>query len=135
MLAKLTPFLFLLVFPALASGATMRVSAEVVNNCVVSVPSSVILPAYSGTQVRSRVEFQLRCTKGAMPIVSIGGGVLTSSAGARVLIGPDGGQLAYQIYSNPAYNFVWDAVTEPPADGITLTSYTLYWAMPSGQSM
>ena len=70
-----------------------------------------------------------------MPIVSIGGGVLTSSAGARVLIGPDGGQLAYQIYSNPAYNFVWDAVTEPPADGLTLTSYTLYWAMPSGQAM
>lgn len=133
MLAKLTALISALLFPGVAAGASIQVSAYVVNNCVVSVPSSVILPAYSGTQVRSRAEFQLRCTKGASPIVSLGGGVQTAGAGARVLSGPDGGQLAYQVYSNSAYSFVWNAVTEPPADGLTLTSYTLYWAIPPGQ--
>jgi spore coat protein U-like protein len=136
--AKLTALLLLVLLPAVASAgmtrSTIQVSAYVVNNCAASVPSSVILPTYSGTQVRSSIELQLRCTKGASPIVSLGGS-MTAGGGARVLIGADGGQLAYQVYSDPSYNSVWNAVTEPPADGVTLTSYALYWAVPSGQTV
>lgn len=132
-------FLLLVLFPAVADGrmtsATMRVSAYVVNNCVARVPSSVILPAYDGRQLRSRIDLQLRCTKGASPVISLGSSILTSGRRARVLIGPVGDQLAYQVYSNADYNFVWNAVTEPPADGVTLTSYTLYWAIPPGQAV
>jgi spore coat protein U-like protein len=71
----------------------------------------------------------------APPIVSLGNGALTAGAGARVLSGPEGSQLAYQVYSDPDYNSVWNAVTEPPADGLTLTSYTFYWEIPSGQTV
>ena len=101
MRAKLMALLSLFLFPALASGATIQVSAQVINNCVVNIPSSVILPAYRGMQVRSLAELQLRCTKDASPVVSLGRGSLTATAGARVLTGPDGSQLAYQVYSDP----------------------------------
>src|SRR6266568_5000995 len=117
------------------SSATLQVSAQVINNCLVNIPSSVILPAYSGMQVRSLAELQLRCTKDASPVVSLGGGILTASVGTRVLTGPDGSQLAYQVYSDPHYNSVWNAVTEPPADGLTLRSYTFYWVIPPGQAV
>jgi len=137
--AKLTALVLLLLFPAGAKAGmartTMQVTAQVINNCVVNIPTSVILPAYSGTQVRSRAELQLKCTRDASPIVSLGNGALTAGAGARVLMGPNGSQLTYQVYSNPEYNSVWNAVTEPPADGLTLRSYTLYWAIPSGQTV
>jgi spore coat protein U-like protein len=139
MFAKLTTLILLLFFPVVASAGmtstNLQVSAQVINNCVVNIPSSVILPAYSGKQVRSLAELQLRCTKDASPVVSLGIGSQTTTAGARVLKGPDGSQLAYEIYSNPRYNAVWNAVTEPPADGLTLMSYTLYWAILPGQAV
>ena len=135
MRAKLMALLSLFLFPALASGATIQVSAQVINNCVVNIPSSVILPAYRGMQVRSLAELQLRCTKDASPVVSLGRGSLTATAGARVLTGPDGSQLVYRVYSDPQYNSVWNVVTEPPADGLTLRSYTFYWAIPPGQAV
>lgn len=139
MFTRLTALISIALLPAAAwagmTRATMQVSAQVINNCVVNIPTSVILPAYSGTQVRSRADLQLKCTKGARPIVSLGNGVLTAGAGARLLRGPDGNQLAFQIYSDPDYNSVWNAVTEPPADGLTLRSYAFYWEIPSGQTV
>jgi len=114
--------------------ATLQVSAQVVNNCAVIVPSAVILPEYDGTQVRSGVELQLRCTKGAAPIVSLGSS-MAAIGGARALAGPDGRQLAYRIYSDPDYNLPWNSVRELRADGLRPASYTLYWAIPSGQTV
>src|SRR6266849_810075 len=92
--AKLTALVLLLLFPAGAKAGlartTMQVTAQVINNCVVNIPTSVILPAYTGTQVRSRAELQLNCTRDASPIVSLGNGALTAGARARVLMGPNG---------------------------------------------
>jgi spore coat protein U-like protein len=101
---------------------------------VVNIPSSVTLPAYNGKQVRSIAELQLKCTRDASPVVSLGSGILTTTARERVLTGPNGSQLAYQVYSDPQYNTVWNAVTEPPA-GLTLKSYTFYWAITPRQAV
>jgi spore coat protein U-like protein len=139
MIPKWATVTFLLLFPVVTSAgmtsATLQISAQVVNNCVVKIPASVTLPAYSGMQVRSLTELQLKCTRAASPVVSLSSGIVTATSGAHVLAGPDGSQLAYQIYSDPHYNSVWNEVTEPPADGLTLRSYTLYWAIPSGQAV
>jgi spore coat protein U-like protein len=119
--------------PALAHAgmrsATMRVSAYIVNNCVADVPSSMSIPAYTGTQVQSSAVLQLKCTKAASPVVTLGNG------GTRAMSDGAGHQLAYQVYSDAGYNLVWNSVTEPPADGLTFASYTLYLAIPSGQSV
>ena len=139
MLAKLTTLTLLLLLPVVASAGmtstTLQVSAQVINNCVVNIPLSVTLPAYSGNQVRSLAELQLKCTKDTSPVVSLSNGIGTTTSGARVLTGPEGRQLAYQVYSNPQYSAAWNAVTEPPADGLTLRSYTLYWSIPPGQAV
>jgi spore coat protein U-like protein len=137
-LREMTALVPLVLCPAVVGAgmtrATLQVSAQVVNNCVANVPSSVILPRYTGTQVRSRGHLEMRCTKGASPVISLGGSVLSADIGARVLTGPDGGRLTYQVYSDPDYSSVWNAMTEPPADGLTLKSYALYWEIPSGQA-
>ena len=127
---------FVLLPPAANAGmsrGTLRVSAQVINNCVADVPSSVALPAYDGTQVRSRADLRLRCTKGASPIISIGS--LSAAKGApRALVGTNGSQLSYDVFSDLGYREVWDSVTGKTADGLTYTSYTLYLEIPSGQT-
>jgi spore coat protein U-like protein len=137
-LGKLAAPLSLVLLPIVAyagmTQTTLHVSAQVINNCVVNVPSSVVLPAYDGTRVRWSADLQLRCTRSASPIVSLRANT-TADGETRVLTSPNGNQLAYQVYSDPDYNLVWKAVTEPPADGVTLASYPIYWEIPSGQSV
>jgi spore coat protein U-like protein len=121
-----------------ASAGTMRaeipVSAIVVNNCVARVPTSIEFPTYAGSLVQSTGALQLKCTKRATPIVAISSVTNVAADGQRRMTGPDGHYLNYQIYSASDYRAVWSAVTEAPADGVTSTTYTLYCAIPSGQS-
>jgi spore coat protein U-like protein len=138
MFMKMTPVVLLALWPAIAGAgmtrATLQVSAQVINNCLVNVPSSVILPAYDGTQVRSRAELQLKCTRNASPVIGISTAGATN--GARLaLLGPDGSQLSYAIFSDPGYADTWSSVGGQTADGLTFKSYTLYLEIPSGQTV
>jgi spore coat protein U domain-containing protein, fimbrial subunit CupE1/2/3/6 len=137
MRTRLAVVLLLVLFPGTAGArmatATMRVSAYVINDCVANVPSSIALPSYDGTEVRSSASMQLKCTKGASPVIAINNE--SGSSGAPLnLTGPNGSQLTYGVFSDAALTDPWEAITGQSADGLTFQSYTLYLSIPPGQA-
>lgn len=138
MLGKIMSVLLLALWPVMAGAgmtrATLQVSAQVVNNCVANVPSSVVLPVYDGTQVRSRADLQLKCTKDASPVINISSAAATDGM-PLTLSGPNGSQLSYAIFSDPGYVDAWNSVGGQTADGLTFRSYTLYLEIPPGQTV
>ena len=60
---------------------------------------------------------------------------MSAAKGApRALVGTNGSQLSYDVFSDRGYREVWDSVTGKTADGLTYTSYTLYLEISSGQT-
>jgi spore coat protein U-like protein len=130
-------FILLLAVPRLAdariSRATIPVSAQVVNNCAVILPSAVPLPSYSGTTVRSSASFMLKCTRGAAPVVTVHS-VSSNAAGMPTLTGAGGTLLHYRIFSDAGYSTPWQPASGPTSDGATFKPYNLYVAIPAGQA-
>lgn len=139
MRTRLAVVLLLVLFPGTAGArmatATMRVSAYVINDCVANVPSSIALPSYDGSEVRSSASLQLKCTKDASPVIAINDGSGSSGAPLNLLTGPNGSQLTYGVFSNAALTDPWETVTGQSADGLTFQSYTLYLSVPPGQAV
>jgi spore coat protein U-like protein len=118
----------------------LAISANVAANCTLSV-SPVAFGAYDplGTHAATPLDatggLTVTCTKGSVPVITIGQGG-QPSASARQMANGTGGLLEYQLFQDSGHGTPWglgaDGFTALPAPSKTPRTFTVYGRVAAG---
>ena len=108
------------------------------NTCTLSITSPLNFGTYTGAQVRSTTPFIVTCRSGTdgwyIPMnAGTGAGATVNQ---RYLTGPNGAELAYEIYRDSAYSAIWgNTYPTNTEDGTGGYNGTVYAQLNGGQTV
>jgi spore coat protein U-like protein len=117
--------------------ANLNVSAAVASNCFITT-TPLTFADYDGTaNVDATGTVSVRCSKGNSYVLSLNGGTtLGGTIAQRLLAGPLGDTLQYNLYTTAARNVIWGDGTTGSTQGATGTGlgnsvpYTVFGRVP-----
>ena len=105
----------------------------VAQTCTLSITSPLNFGTYTRTQIRSTTPYKVTCT-GAWNIPLDAGTGVGASETQRYLTGPNGVELAYEIYRDAAYSQNWGNTTTTEETGTGNFNGTIYAQLNANQS-
>jgi spore coat protein U-like protein len=105
----------------------------VAQTCTLSITSPLNFGTYTRTQIRSTTPYKVTCT-GAWNIPLDAGTGVGATETQRYLTGPNGVELAYEIYRDAAYSQNWGNTTTTEETGTGNFNGTIYAQLNANQS-
>ncbi len=103
-------------------------------NCNLTITSPLNFGTYTGTQIRSTTPYVVYCPGGSWDIPMGPGMGAGATETVRYLTGPNGAELAYEIYRNSAYSEDWGNTAGTEETGTGNYDGTIYAQLNSGQT-
>lgn len=121
--------LAVMVFAALC---VHRVEAQ---TCTLAITSPLNFGTYTGAQIRSTTPFTVTCPGGSWDIPFNAGTGVGATETQRFLTGPNGAELAYELYRDAAYSENWGNTTTTEDTGTGSFNGTIYAQLNANQAV